>query len=146
MEDWENKIGRLLQDESAMEQIMALAHSLNGEKQGEEKGETAEDASSGPDLSAAAGLLKQLSGGAQGGDLGALLGQIDPKMLEIGTKVLGEWNRGDDQRAALFEALKPFVKEKRHARIDKAIQAARMTQVIRAALNAFRETQGEEEA
>lgn len=141
MEDWENKIGRLLQDESAMEQIMALAHSLNGEHE-EKRGETG----SGADLSAAAGLLKQLSGGTEGGELGALLGQIDPRMIELGMKVLGEWNRGDDQRAALLEALKPFVKEKRYARIDRAIQAARITRMIRAALDAFREHREEEEA
>ena len=146
MEDWENKIGRLLQDEAAMGQIMALAHSLSGEKQEAVQGETAEAAERGSDLNAAEGLLKQLSGGAESGELGALLGQIDPRMLEIGMKVLGEWTRGDDQRTALLEALKPFVKEKRHARIDKAIQAARRTRVIRTALSAFREKQGEEEA
>ena len=40
-------------------------------------------------------------------------------------------------RRALLAALRPFVREERWAKLDKAMQLARMARVIRMALGAF---------
>ena len=59
-------------------------------------------------LSAAAGLIGQFTGG------------------------------GDDKRTALLEALRPFVREERYAKLDKAIQIAKLSRLIRSGLDLFR--------
>ena len=40
--------------------------------------------------------------------------------------------------SALLNALKPFVKEQRYAKIDKAVQIAKLSRMIRMALDMFR--------
>ena len=39
---------------------------------------------------------------------------------------------------ALLNALRPFVREERYAKLDKAIQIARLSRLIRSALDLFR--------
>ena len=67
----------------------------------------------------------------------AALDKIDPRLLSLGMKVWQEYQRGDDRNTALLTALRPFVREERWARLDKAMQLARMARVIRMALGAF---------
>ena len=67
----------------------------------------------------------------------AALDKIDPRLLSLGMKVWQEYQRGDDRNTALLAALRPFVREERWARLDKAMQLARMARVIRMALGAF---------
>ena len=69
--------------------------------------------------------------------LNAALDKIDPRLLSLGMKVWQEYQRGDDRNTALLAALRPFVREERWARLDKAMQLARMARVIRMALGAF---------
>jgi len=49
-----------------------------------------------------------------------------------------EYRSEDDGRIALLNALRPFVKEKRYAKVDKAIQIARLSRLIRVALDVFK--------
>jgi len=63
---------------------------------------------------------------------------IDPQMLSTVFSLLSQYNGADDQRAALLSALRPFVKEQRYAKIDKAIQIAKLSRVMRSALELFR--------
>jgi hypothetical protein len=56
----------------------------------------------------------------------------------MASKVLGAYQSGDDDRTALLQALRPFVKEKRYAKLDKAIQIAKLSRMIRVALDAFK--------
>ena len=46
---------------------------------------------------------------------------------------------------ALLTAMKPFLKPERYAKVDKAVQIARLSRVIRAAFQLFKKS-GEEEA
>jgi hypothetical protein len=140
----EEKLNSILGDPQTMSQIMSLAQSLGGaansapqpEKPNEpppaESGGTT--AASTPDLSA---LLGSLMGGASGGSSSGS-GGLDPRMLTMATKVLSEYQSGDDSRAALLQALRPFVKEKRYAKLDKAIQIAKLSRMIRVALDTFK--------
>ena len=74
--------------------------------------------------------------------MGGLLGglsSLDPKMLSAAAGLIGQFNSGgDDQRVALLNALRPFVKEQRYARLDKAIQIAKLSRLIRSGLELFR--------
>jgi hypothetical protein len=128
-----------------MSQIMSLAQSLSGgasnaapqpeeprEPPPAENGRTTADTS--PDLSA---LLGSLMGGASGGSSSSSVG-LDPRMLTMASKVLSEYQSGDDSRTALLQALRPFVKEKRYAKLDKAIQIAKLSRMIRVALDTFK--------
>lgn len=118
MSELEEKLENILGNPQAMAQIMSLAQSLNG-----------------------GGSPPPASGGA-GDGLGGLLGglgSLDPKLLSAAAGLLGQFNSGgDDQRVALLTALRPFVKEQRYAKLDKAIQIAKLSRLIRSGLELFR--------
>lgn len=121
MSELEEKLGAILSNQDAMSQIMALAKSLGG-------GDGAES----PPPAAPSPEPAALPAGG-----------IDPRLLSMAAKLAGAYSEaGDDRRVALLTALRPFVKEERHAKLDKAIQIARMTRVVRTALDSFR-TKGE---
>ena len=70
--------------------------------------------------------------------LGAL-GSLDAGTLSAAASLIGQFNGGgDDQRTALLTALRPFVKEERYAKLDKAIQIAKLSRLIRSGLELFR--------
>lgn len=141
MSELEDKLSAILGDPQAMGQIMSLAQSLSGGKSepqgaGAGEGEEAAPAPVGqeggpagqlPDLSA---LLGSLSGNGESG--------LDPRLLTVASRVMQEYQRGDDGRVALLGALRPYVKEKRYAKLDKAIQIAKLSRLIRVALDVFR--------
>ena len=147
MSELEEKLESILGNPQAMAQIMALAQSLNGRGPAESGGEAAQSQPQ-PSGSADAGVQPQAqapalsqppaSAGGEGG-LGSLLGGLDPKMLSAAAGLLGQFNGGDDdRRVALLTALRPFVREQRYARLDKAIQIARLSRLIRSGLDLFR--------
>lgn len=51
---------------------------------------------------------------------------------------MSQYHSNDDNRVALLSALRPFVKEKRYAKLDKAIQIAKLSRLIRMALELLR--------
>ena len=132
-EDFSQKLNAILADPDAMGKILSLAQSLEGEpaadeqedKGREETGRTGDPATP-PDLG---GLLGTLTGGES----------LDPRLLELGVRLLSEWNRPDDRRTALLAALRPYVKPERYAKVDRAIRIAKLSRLIRAALSALRE-------
>ena len=146
MSELEEKLENILGNPQAMAQIMSLAQSLNqgGSTAGAGNGTQAQpqptasaDASS-PAPAAAAPAQSPASAGVEGG-LGSLLGGLDPNMLSAAAGLLGQFNGGDDdRRVALLTALRPFVKEQRYARLDKAIQIARLSRLIRSGLDLVR--------
>lgn len=131
MSDWEDKLNAILGNPDAMGQIISLAQSLGGAVSPPQEPPAAPPPpapnapSAGPDLSS---LLEGLSGG----------GGMDPRIFSLAARVLTESNRGDDRRTALLEALRPFVKEQRYAKLDKAIQIARLSHMIRIALDVLK--------
>ena len=124
MAELEEKLNAILGNQEAMGQIMALARSLSagGPEGGEPPGEEAPQGRESPPAHAPAP------------DLSGLLGQIDPEMLQMGMRLLREYQANDDRNAALLQALQPFVREERRSRLDKALQIARVTRLVRAAL------------
>ncbi len=141
MSELEDKLSAILGNPQAMGQIMSLAQSRGGGKAepqnaAADEGETASQVPAGqgggpaapaPDLSA---LLGSLGGGGESG--------LDPRLLTVASRVMQEYQRDDDGRIALLNALRPYVKQKRYAKLDKAIQIARLSRLIRVALDVFR--------
>lgn len=141
MSELEEKLEGILGNPQAMAQIMALAQSLNGgggappavgEPPAPPSGEAQAQSPAPPPPD---------SRGGEGG-LGSLLGglsSLDPKLLSAAAGLIGQFNSGaDDQRVALLTALRPFVKERRYAKLDKAIQIAKLSRLIRSGLELFR--------
>lgn len=127
MAEWEEKLEGILSNPQAMEQIMALAKSLEG---GAEQSADASPAPAAPTPSSPPTLdLSQLMGG---------MGKLDPKLLSMAAKFMGQMGHQDDRRTALLQALRPFVKPERYAKLDKAIQIARLSVLIRSGLELFR--------
>lgn len=145
MSELEEKLESVLGNPQAMAQIMALAQSLNGggSPPAAGAGETsqAQEQSQAQAQSPAPPPAPPASGGS-GDGLGSLLGglgSLDPKLLSAAAGLIGQFNSGaDDQRVALLTALRPFVKEERYAKLDKAIQIAKLSRLIRSGLELFR--------
>ena len=158
MADWEEKLNAILADPQAMGQIAAIAKAFSGggEAAGEEtpssppqqapepgtsgeqdfepEGEQPSPASTQenvPDLSALLGLLG--GGAGQGESPLAALGDLDPGLIQKALSLYSAYAAGDDRKAALLAALNPFLKEKRQARVDRAIRIAKLSRVVRAA-------------
>lgn len=127
MAEFEEKLNSILGDQNAMSQIMALAQSLSG-------------AGSPP----AAETPHPEPVAAPPADMSLGLNQVDPRLLQLGGRILKEYQRGEDKNTALLLALKPFLRQERYAKVDQAIQLARLARVVRVALESMGQTGGEE--
>lgn len=127
MGEWEDKLQSILGDPNAMNQIMAIAQSITGN--------TAE-----PDASAQGGgdPTPPEATPQSGGDLFSAMGELDPRLLQIGMRLLSEYNCEDEKKTALLTALQPFIQERRRDKVDQAIRIAKLSHVIRVALDVFR--------
>ena len=137
-EGFEEKLNAILGDKHAMGQIMALAQSLSGTQPQPAEGPEEEPVVYTPD--------EEVEGHAEESmDFGSVLSAIDPAMLQMGMRLIREYNRNDDDAAALLCALRPFIKPSRYARLDKATRAARLTRVVRVLLDTLRQSRGAED-
>ena len=125
MAEWEEKLEGILSNPQAMEQIMSLAKSLEG-------GENSASPSASAPAPSPPSAPSDLSG------LLGSVGQLDPKMLSTAAKLFSQMGRQDDRRSALLQALRPFVNPERYAKLDKAIQIAKLSVLIRSGLELFR--------
>lgn len=167
MAELDEKLNSILSDPEAMGQIVSIAKALAGETQdaapprpaAQEGGyvpvEGAEPAPSPPapqsgqqpDWSAVIGALSNLGGGGSangggGADPLSALGNLDPKLVSAAMRLFSEYSATDDKKTALLVALKPFLKEERYAKMDRAVQIARLSRVIRVAFQLFKEGGG----
>lgn len=126
MDDFEEKLNSILSSPETMGQIMALADSISGKSS-----DTA------PTASETSQPLAEGATGAGGGSPLSLLSSLDPKLLQKATTLLGEYTRGNDEKVALLNAMRPFLSEERRPKLDKALQIARLARVIRAAFQEF---------
>ncbi len=119
MGDFEEKLNAILSNPDAMAQVAALAQSLGGDSPA--AGDAGQPAQSPADASPPEGTAPE------GGTLSALLGQIDPAVMTRLLPLLGELNRPQDsQRRQFLYALRPYLKESRRDKVDRALQIARM--------------------
>lgn len=145
MEDFEEKLNSILSSPETMSQIMALANSLSGESAGAaqtapQESPPVESAPNAPSASSASSASSTQP--ARGGSPLELLQGLDPKMLQRILSLWGEYNRAGDEKAALLQAMRPFLREERRSRLDKAVQITRITRVIRVAMEQFKGGEG----
>ena len=131
---FEEKLNAILGDKNAMGQIMALAQSLSGSEQQEDAAGTAQT-----DFVPVESAPPHKEPSAE---FGRLLAGVDPAVLQLGMRLMQEYNRTDDNAAALLCALRPFVKPERYARLDKAARAARLSRVVRVLLETLKQSRG----
>ena len=124
MGEFEEKLNSILGDREAMGQIMALARSLSPGGREEPPA---------PPQEPIPGEEDRPQG--ESPDLSALLGQMDPKVLRMGMRLFQEYQGRDERNtAALLSALRPFVREERRPKLDRALEIARVTRLVRVAL------------
>ncbi len=165
MGELEEKLENILGNPQAMAQIMSLAQSLNlggggqggapqdppqappappeqGEAAPAQDGDGAPQAQTAPSPPPAAPSPPPAAPGPPGGGLEGMLGALgglDMGTLSAAAGLIGQFTGGgDDKRTALLEALRPFVREERYAKLDKAIQIAKLSRLIRSGLDLFR--------
>ena len=100
MAEFEDKLNSILGNQAAMNQIMALARSLSGEQQ------PAGEASPAPEEPGEAAYVP--AGEAPvppAPDLAALMGQIDPQMIQVGIDVIHQIQSTEDRNAALLNEI-----------------------------------------
>ena len=121
MGEFEEKLNSILGDQQAMGQIMALAQSLGKQSSSdqEEKDTAPEPAEDAPP------------------DLSQLMGNLDPKMVQLGMRLMREYQQDDGQNTALLQALRPYLREERRGRLDKAVQIAKMSRLLLVALGSL---------
>ena len=135
MSGFEDKLNAILGNQEAMGQIMALAQSL-GRQEEPDSTQVQQEEEDGYVPVESQPSAQPLP------DLGGMLDGIDPKMMQMGMRLLQEYNRADDRNTALLAALRPFVKEERFAKVDRAIQIARLSRVVRVLFDTMKERGG----
>lgn len=121
MGEFEEKLNSILGDQQAMGQIMALAQSLGKSSPQEGEREEAPPPPSSDDPP----------------NLSQLMGSLDPKMVQLGMRLMREYQQDDSQNTALLQALRPYLREERRGRLDKAVQIAKMSRLLRVALGSL---------
>lgn len=120
MGDFEEKLESILNNPQAMNQIMSLAQSLG--KSDRQTGPT--DIQPPPPVSEVFHKV-----------------QADPQMISGLLSMFG--NCEENRNVMLLNALRPFLKESRQAKIDKAVQVAKMTRMAHLALEFLRTKEDE---
>lgn len=112
MAEFEDKLNAVLSNPDAMAQIMQLAQSLGGGTGGD-----APTPSAPP----------QAAPNSQGDFLSSLSSGLDPSLLMRFLPLVQELSGQQDSNAkALLFALKPYLKEERQAKVERALQLARL--------------------
>lgn len=141
MAEFEEKLGAILNDPQAMGQIMALARTLGGNSAQSADPPPSTPApplsqSEPPDAAYEPVVFEEAQEASAEGELAG--GGIDPRLLQLGMRAISAYQDPNDAKAALLQALRPFVKEERYSKIDKAVQIARVSKAIRAVLDGFK--------
>ena len=107
MSELEEKLNALLSDPNSMAQVMQMAQQLSG----------------------AMGEQKAAPAPPPGPDLGAALGGLDPKLLGKLLPLAGELGTENSAALQLLQALRPFLKEEKQGKIERAARLARLIHV-----------------
>ena len=139
MGELEEKLNAILGDQAAMGQIMALAQSLgtSAPPPPEEKGDP------GWERAGEASADQSQNLGPEASNPLDALSSLDPRLIQMGMRLWQEYQGGDQRTTQLLTALRPFLRKERRAKLDRAVQIARLSHVIRVALQTLGE-RGEE--
>ena len=121
MSEFEDKLNKILSSPEDMEKIAGLARSLSGPRESDGEQKSGEERLDSPDLSS----------------LASSLGKIDPKLLGLLGRLFSDHSDDRNDKAALLEAIKPFLKEDRREQISKAAEIAKMAKLAKIAFSEF---------
>lgn len=116
MSDFEDKLNNILSSPAEMEKILNMARSLSDSIGAKEESEDGQ---------------KDFTGSL------SALGDIDPKIFRIISKVMGEYNSTGSDKKQLIDALKPYLKQDRQQQIDKAVEIAKLAHLAKIAISEF---------
>ena len=117
MAEFDEKLNSILSNPDAMSQIMQLAQSLSGGQ---------EQPSAPPSPPPPPTPAPRQSAPAQD-MLSSLAGGLDPKLLTRLLPIIQELGSQQDSNArALLYALRPYRREDRHEKVERALQLARL--------------------
>lgn len=121
MAEFDDKLNSILSNPDAMSQIMQLAQSLSGPGPGDES----PPPQSPPPRQTAA--PPPMGGGDLFSSLSSLAGGMDPKFLSRLLPLIQELGGQRDSNArALLYALRPYLKEEKQDKVERALQLARL--------------------
>lgn len=112
MSEFEDRLNSILNDPEQMDKIANMAKSLMG--------------------GGATDLGPQEPPAAESGAT-SLFDGLDPGMLQRIGKVMSGMNQSGNDNTALLEAMKPYLKEKRRAKMDRALKIAKIAHVAQVA-------------
>lgn len=116
MTDFENTLNQLLSDPEQMEKLMGVAKAfMNSSDSGSGESEPRQPA------------------GAPA-DIASLLGSLDPKLIGVIGKLMGEYNSGSDKEA-LLHAISPYLKAERRTQFERATEMAKLARIAKVAMN-----------
>lgn len=118
MGEFEDRLNSILGDPEQMDKIANLAKSLMGGEQGAPAAEN----SAGDSLNSMLGSFM----GTDGGIDAAAIGRI--------SRLMNSASAQNNEKQALFNAMKPYLSEKRRAKMDKAIKIAGLARIARLAM------------
>jgi hypothetical protein len=121
MSEFEDKLNKILSSPADMEKIMSIAQSFSGSLGSQASAEGTKEGASAPDLSAITSSLKD----------------IDPKIMRLVTRLVGEYTSGKNDKTALLNAIKPYLREDRRDKVDKAAEIAKIAKLAKVALAEF---------
>ena len=119
MSEFDEKLNALLSDPDRMAQIMQMAQSLTGAS-----------AHSQPQSPPPSPPSPQAAPTSGGDILSALTGGLDPKLLMRLLPVIQELSSDSNSSArSLLYALRPYLKQERQARVERALQLAKLMHI-----------------
>jgi hypothetical protein len=114
--EFEDTLNKLLSSPEEMEKIAGLAKSLSSSVGTEGAGG---EASAGAPSSPLAGL--------------------DPKLLGMLGRLMGEYKSGAGDNTALLGALRPYLKESQRGKLDRASEISKLARIAKLAMSEFSE-------
>ena len=115
MAEFDENLNRLLSNPDAMSQIMQLAQSLSGSQTENNASPPPQSAPMPPPVPPSDDLLSSLTGGLDPG----LLIKLLPLIQELGSQ------QNSHARTLLY-ALRPYLKEERQEKVERALQLAKL--------------------
>lgn len=116
MSELEEKLNALLSDPNSMAQVMQMAQQLSGAMEEQKAAAPPPSPPPPPPVPPAP-------------DLGAALGGLDPKLLGKLLPLAGELGTENSAAMQLLNALRPFLKEEKQGKIQRAARLARLIHV-----------------
>lgn len=117
MGELEEKLNSILSSPKDMEKIMGLAKELSG--------------------SLGIGAGKEEKEPERESPLSGMMGGLDPKMLGMMSRLMGEYSSEKNDKMALVNSLKPYLKEGRRGDLDRAVKIAKIAHIAKIAFSEF---------